>query len=81
MEEYIKQTQGLLGLVQASITEEEMANSTEAGTKIWDMMREITAEHNLNVQEMLNAILACNLTVFEAANEQLEQQKKEMGLA
>lgn len=79
MEKYLNETQGLLGLVQATISEEEMERSAKAGIEMWDAIKEITDRYELNVQEMMNATLGCHHTILEIVNEQLETKKKEMG--
>jgi hypothetical protein len=76
MEKYLAQTQGLLGLIQATISQEELEKSAKAGEEMWEAIREITDKHGLNVQEMLNATLACHATIIEVANEQMEEVKK-----
>lgn len=79
MEKYLTQTQGLLGIIQATISKEEMDRSVKAGEEMWEAIREITDRYELNVQEMLNATLACHSTILEVANEQINEVKKEMG--
>lgn len=78
MDKYLEMTQGLLGLIQATISKEELERSAQAGEEMWEAIREICEKHGLNVQEMLNATLACHATILEVANEQLEEKKKEM---
>jgi hypothetical protein len=80
MEKYLNETQGLLSIVQATISEEEMERSTEAGIEMWEAIKGITEKYGLNVQEMMNATLACHHTILEVVNEQLTAKKKEMGL-
>jgi hypothetical protein len=80
MEKYLNETQGLLGLVQATITEAELKRSTDAGIEMWDAIKEVTDRYGLNVQEMLNATLGCHQSIMEVVNEQLIEKKKEMGL-
>lgn len=79
MEKYLEQTNALLGLIQATISKEELDNSTQAGEEMWEAIRAITDKYQLNVHEMLNATLACHSTIIEVANEQIEEAKKEMG--
>lgn len=78
MEKYLAQTKGLLGLLQATISQEELERSVKAGEEMWEVIREICDRHHLNVQEMLNATLACHATILEVANEQMNEVKKEM---
>lgn len=78
MEKYLEQTKGLLGIIQATISEEELEKSVKAGEEMWEAIRKITDKHGLNVQEMLNATLACHHTIIEVANEQINQKKEEM---
>ncbi len=78
MEKYLTQTNGLLGLIQATISEEEMKRSAKAGEEMWDAIRAITDEYELNVKEMLSATLACHGTIIEVAMEQISEVKKEM---
>ena len=79
MEKYLAQTQGLLGLIQATISEEELERSVKAGEEIWEAIRAIADKYQLNVQEMLNATLACHQTILEVALEQINKVKKEIG--
>jgi hypothetical protein len=78
MEKYFNQTQGLLGLIQATISEKEMENSAKAGEEMWEAIREITNKYQLNINEMLNATLACHSTIIEVAMEQMDEVKEEM---
>lgn len=78
MDKYLSQTQGLLGIIQATISEEEMENSAKAGEEMWEAIRQITDKYQLNVQEMLNATLGCHSTIMEVAIEQLNAVKKEL---
>lgn len=80
MEKYLNETQGLLGLLQATISEEELSRSAAAGEEMWEAIKATTDKYGLNVQEMMNATLACHLTILEVANEQLNEKKKELGL-
>lgn len=78
MDKYLEATKGLLGLIQATISKEEMERSTQAGIEMWDAIREIADKYQLNVQEMLNATLACHYTILEVADEQINLKRKEM---
>lgn len=80
MEKYLAQTQGLLGLIQATISQEELNRSADAGTEMYEAIKEITAKYNLNVQEMMNATLGIHQTILEIAIEQLDKKKEEMGI-
>lgn len=80
MEKYLAQTQALLGMIQATISEEELKRSVAAGEEMWEEIRKITDKYGLNVQEMLNATLSCHSTIFDAVNEQISETKKEMGI-
>ncbi|ACK98807.1 MULTISPECIES: hypothetical protein [Bacillus] len=77
MEKYLAQTQALLGMIQATISEEELKQSSKAGEEMWKEIRGITDNYQLNIQEMLNAILSCHYTILEAVNEQIHETKKE----
>jgi len=79
MEKYLAQTQAILGLIQSTMDEESMENSTKAGEEIWNAIREITDKYDLTVQEMLNAALACHATIIEVATEQIDKSKDEEG--
>ena len=78
MEKYFEQAQGVLRLIQSTISKEEFENSTKAGMEMWDAIKAITEKYGLNVQEMLNATMSCHCTIIEVANEQLMEKKKEM---
>jgi hypothetical protein len=78
MEKYIAQTEGLLGLFQATAQKEEMERSAKAGEEMWEAIRSVTEKYSLNVQEMMMATLACHNTILEVANEQMEEVKKEL---
>lgn len=78
MDKYLEQTNALLGLLQATIGEKELERSAKAGEEIWEAIRTITDKYELNVQEMLNATLACHSTILEVANEQMEEVRKEL---
>lgn len=78
MNNYLEQTQGLLAIIQVTLSEKEMEHSAKASEEMWEEIRKITEKYNLNVQEMLNATLACHATIIEVANEQLTEKKKEM---
>lgn len=80
MEKYLAQTQALLGMIQATISEEELKRSVVAGEEMWEEIRKITDKYGLNVQEMLNATLSCHSTILDAVNEQISETKKEMGI-
>lgn len=80
MEKYINETQGLLAVVQATLSEDSLQNSVAAGEEMWEAIRQIVDKYELNVQEMLNATLACHHTILEIINEELTAKKKEMGL-
>lgn len=78
MNKYLEQTNALLGLIQATISQEELDRSAKAGEEMWKAICEITDRYGLNVQEMLNATLACHSTIIDVANEQMEEVKKGM---
>lgn len=80
MEKYLNETQGLLGLVQATISEKELNRSAVAGEEMWEAIRAVTDKYELNVQEMMSATLACHHTILEVVNEQLTEKKEELGL-
>lgn len=74
MEKYFTQTQGLLNALQATSSKEEMKRAEEAGSEIWEAIKTITDKHQLNVQEMMNATIACHLTIMEVAMEQIKEK-------
>ncbi|GIN55101.1 MULTISPECIES: hypothetical protein [Bacillus subtilis group] len=74
MEKYFAQTQGLLNVLQATSSKEELKRAEDAGTEIWDSIRAISDKYQLNVQEMMNATIACHLTIIEAALEQIQER-------
>ncbi|MCY9186651.1 hypothetical protein [Bacillus halotolerans] len=74
MEKYFTQTQGLLNALQATSSKEEMKRAEEAGSEIWEAIKAITDKHQLNVQEMMNATIACHLTIMEVAMEQIKEK-------
>lgn len=80
MEKYLTQTQGLLNLLQATISPDELEKAAKAGEEMWEAIRNITDKYELNVQEMMSATLGCHLTILEVANDQIDEKKKEMGL-
>ncbi|WAT23623.1 hypothetical protein O0R52_21745 (plasmid) [Bacillus halotolerans] len=74
MEKYFAQTQGILNALQATSSKEEMKRAEEAGSEIWEAIKAITDKHQLNVQEMMNAAIACHLTIMEVAMEQIKEK-------
>ncbi|KAF2421746.1 hypothetical protein [Bacillus subtilis] len=74
MEKYFTQTQGLLNALQATSNKEEMKRAEVAGSEIWEAIKAITDKHQLNVQEMMNATIACHLTIMEVAMEQIKEK-------
>lgn len=74
MEKYFAQTQGILNALQATSSKEEMKRAEEAGSEIWEAIKAITDKHQLNVQEMMNATIACHLTIMEVAMEQIKEE-------
>ncbi len=78
MEKYLSQTEGMLGIIQATISKKELERSAEAGKEMWEAIRSITDKHELNVQEMLSATLACHSTILEVALEQVNIVKEEL---
>lgn len=78
MDNYLANTKGLLGIIQATMTEKEFKKSVQAGEEMWEAIRKITDKYQLNVQEMLNATLSCHATIIEVANEQINDFKKEL---
>ena len=72
MDKYITQSEGLLGVVQATMNEDEIKRSAEAGEKMWDAIKQLTDEYQLNVHEVLNATLGCHIAILEVVNEQIE---------
>ncbi|MBO3794329.1 hypothetical protein [Bacillus subtilis] len=74
MEKYFTQTQGLLNALQATSNKEEMKRAEVAGSEIWEAIKAITDKHQLNVQEMMNATIACHLSIMEVAMEQIKEK-------
>lgn len=77
MDKYLEQTMGLLRLYQSIMSEAEMEKSSEAGTEIYESIREIAGKYQLNIHEMMNATLSCHATIIEAANEEINKVKEE----
>lgn len=75
-DQYILQTEGLLGLIQATLSKEELKRSAKAGEELWEAIRQVADKYELNVQEMLNATIACHTTILEVANEQIQANKE-----
>jgi hypothetical protein len=78
MEKYLTSTEGLLALIQATLSQEQLDRSTKAGEEMWEAIRAVTDKYKLNVQEMLNATLACHATIIEVANDQINEVREGM---
>jgi|GEM_PF-6109930 len=78
MEKYLAQTQGLLGLFEATMSESEHKRAKEVAEEIWDAMRPVIEKHKLNLHETMTAVLTCHLAIMQIAWEQINEYKKEM---
>jgi hypothetical protein len=78
MEKYLTSTESLLALIQSTLSPQELDRSAKAGEEMWEEIRSITDKYKLNVQQMLNATLACHATIIEVANEQINEARKGM---
>jgi hypothetical protein len=78
MEKYLTSTEGLLALIQATLSQEQLDRSTKAGEEMWEAIRAVTDKYKLNVQEMLNATLACHATIIDVANDQINEVREGM---
>lgn len=77
MESYIANTKAFLGIIQASLTDEEFKKSCEAGEKMFTAFSSISNEHELNMREVLNAALSVTVGVLQVLEEQLNEKKGE----
>ena len=76
MESYIATTEAFLGLLQSAMSEEEFERSASAAEEMYEQFRLIAEKNELNIREMLNAILSINCGTMELMKEQLEQLKE-----
>lgn len=77
MEEFLNQTRGFLGLMQSIMTEEEKQRSQKAADEMYEKIRLVVDDKDLNIREMLNASIAIQATVIEIALKQMEDQRKD----
>jgi hypothetical protein len=75
MEEFLNQTRGFLGVIQSIMTPEEREHSAKVAEQMYEAIREVTKDTNLNVREMLNASLAVQATILELTLEQMEDRR------
>lgn len=76
MESYLQFTEAYLGMIQVTLTDEEMDRSSKAGEEIFDAIAEITDKYNLTIKEMLNATVGVHYSIMKSADEQLEEYKE-----
>ncbi len=65
MDEFLNKSKAFLGLLQSTMGEDSRAKSAEAAEVMYASMTEIVNNRELNMQEMVNAVLAITTEVLE----------------
>lgn len=75
MEEFLNKSKGFLGLLQSAMTQAEIERSGEAADEMFEQIRLVTADKELNIREMANAALAVQVELLQIIMEQTEERK------
>ncbi len=69
MDEFIHQSQGVLGVLQSMMTPQQLEKSGLVAQEMYEAIREITGKHEMSVLEMMNAAVAVQVDILKLANE------------
>ncbi|GAK42133.1 hypothetical protein TCA2_4625 [Paenibacillus sp. TCA20] len=75
MEEFLNQSKGFLGILQSMLTDKEKENSAEAADLMFEEIRKISEDKELNIREMMNAALAVQAEILQLVIEKTEEMK------
>lgn len=76
MESYLQFTEAYLGMIQTTLSDEELKRSSKAGEEIFDAIAEITDKYNLTIKEMLNASVGVHYSIMQSTDDQLQEYKE-----
>lgn len=73
MDEYLYYTKAFIGILQSSLSQEELERSKQAGMEIFEAIMKINEKYQLSVKEMLNTTLGIHEAILETIQEQLQK--------
>lgn len=73
MDEYLYYTKAFIGIIQSSLSEEELERSKKAGMEMVEAITNISEKYQLSVREMLNTTLGIHEAILETIQEQLDK--------
>jgi hypothetical protein len=77
MDHYLSASKGILGILEATLSEEERKQGVQLAEEVYQFIREKAEERGLNVRTILLAAVGGNCSVVDVCNEEIKKFKEE----